>query len=123
MATRLREVAEDVHALLNAALTPEDQVKDCHDRVALTQHQQQRRIVWLTEGGTTEPPKQAGGRRPTDGTEYRIVACRVRVERVEAHLFAESRERTEELLDAVIAALCQTLQVVEIPGYEWITEE
>lgn len=123
MATRLKEVAVAVHELLNAALPEAEQVKDYHDQVALTQHQQRRRIVWLTQGGTTEPPKQGGGRLPSDASAYRIQACKTRVERVDAHLFAETRELTEQLLDQVIAALCTVLQVVEIPGYEWRTEE
>jgi hypothetical protein len=111
-------MATDVHVTLN-----DPTVKAYHDRVALQQHQQRRRVVWLTPGGTTEPPKQGGGRLPTDGTAFRVQACRVRVEQVHAHIFAETRELTEQLLDNLIAAVCSTLGVVEIPTYAWVTEE
>lgn len=123
MTTRLEEIAVAVHQRLNAALPPEAQIKAYHDRVALTAHQQRRRIVWLTEGGTTQPPRQGGGRPPTDGTPVRAQSCRMRVEEADAHIFAENRERTEELLDALIAAVCTVLAVVEIPTYRWVTEE
>lgn len=122
MATRLEQLGAAVHERLAAAM-PDAPVKDYYDRVALTMHQQRRRIVWITEGGTTEPPRQGGGRTPTDGSPSRAQACRIRVEAIDAYAFAENRERTEQLLDALIAAVCTVLQVVEIPTYRWTTEE
>lgn len=118
MATRLAEFATEVHALLNDAT-----VKKCDDVASLQRHEVRRRITWLTPGGTTEPPRQAGGRAPSDGTAYRIQACRIRVEHIDAHIFAESREMTERLLDNVIAASCTVARVLEIPSYRWETEE
>jgi hypothetical protein len=116
--TRLEEFATDVHAVLG-----DDTVKPYFDATALQEHKQQRRIVWVTPGGTTEAPRQGGGRPPVDGTQFRIQACRMRVENVDAHVYAENRETTEVLLDNLIAAVCLTLAVVEIPTYTWETEE
>lgn len=119
MATRLSEFADLVHAALgDSTVTKRDDVG------SLQQHDVRRRIVWLTQGGQVEQPRQAGGRPPTDGTAYRIQACKVRVEDVQAHLFAETRERTEQLLDSVIAAVCTVVQAaIEMPRYVWETQE
>lgn len=118
MASRLQEFAELVHDELGDAT-----VVAKHDRVALQQHQQRRRIVWLTEGGQTIPPAQRGATFSIDGVGQRIQICRMRVEHVDAHLFAEDRETTEHLLDNVIAAVCNVLKVVEIPSYTWESED
>lgn len=120
--TRLEEVATAVHALLDEGAVEPNEIGIAHDAVALQQHQKQRRIVWLTTGGAIEPPRQAGGRVPSDGTAARVRLCKVRVERVEAHIFAETRELTEILLDNVIAALTHVLELVEMPSYDWETE-
>lgn len=119
MATRLAEFADLVHAKLN-----DPTVKKLDDVEALQKHEERRRIVWVTPGGTVEQPRQAGGRMPTDGTQFRIQLCKVRVENVDAHIFAETRERTEQLLDNVIAALCITAESgIEMPTYTWVTQE
>lgn len=118
MATRLSEFATLVHAQLADA-----SVKKFDDIVALQKHTERRRVVWITPGGTTEPPPQAGGRSPADGTSFRVQACRTRVENVDVHIFAESRELTERLLDNLIAAICLVAKVVAIPTYRWETEE
>lgn len=116
MATRLREFAELVHVELADAT-----VRAAHDAVGLQQHQPERRIVWLTQGGTTEPARQAGAR--VVGND-RVRASRNRVEHVDAHVFAENRETTEMLLDNLIAAVGNTLNgVVEMPTYRWESEE
>lgn len=99
-------------------------VKKRDDVAALQQHDVRRRIVWLTQGGTVEQPRQAGGRTPSDGTAFRIVSCKDRVEEIEAHLFSESRETTEQLLDNVIAAVCIVARTaVEMPRYVWETQD
>lgn len=116
--TRLSALADEFHAKLN-----DPTVKKFDDVEALQKHEVRRRVVWTSPGGTTRPPKQAGGRLPADGSDARIVACRTREANVEAHIFADTLANTELLLDNLIAAICLTMRVVEIPGYSWETQE
>jgi hypothetical protein len=117
VATRLEEFATAVHAALG-----DPSVKAYFDATALQEHKQRRRIVWVTPGGTTETPRQSGGMPPSDGSKMRIQACRVRVENIDAHIYAENRETTEILLDNLIAAVCLTINPAEMPTYTWETE-
>lgn len=122
MATRLADFATAVHAVLTAAgITDVEQV---NDRESLQKHQAKRRIAWLTEGGTIEPPDQAGARVSSSNANQRVVACKIRVESVDAYIFGGTREATEELLDAVIAAAFQVGGArLQMPRYRWATQE
>lgn len=122
MATRLATFATAVHALLTAAGITDVEQKD--DREALAEHSVKRRIVWLTEGGTVEPPDQAGGRLNDANAAQRIVACKVRVESVDAYICGGTREATEDLLDAVISAAWRVGGPrLQMPRYRWATQE
>jgi hypothetical protein len=120
--TRLQELVTAIHATLNDA-----SVAARVGRVYLDEHDQARRVVWVREGGDVEPPKQAGGRlvpgATPDDPDFRVRACKIRVERVQAHIYAEEEDLAENLLDAIIAAVCLTVPTVRMTGYDWVTEE
>lgn len=117
--TRLAELADRVHEEL-----ADPTVAKRDDVAALQQHDVLRRVVWLTEGGQIDATRQAGGALPDDGTQVRITACRIRGEEVQAHLYAEDRATTEQLLDNTIAAVCLALgPSATLQRYRWLTEE
>lgn len=117
--TRLKRIAQAVHQALGDL-----SVAARHDRTALSEHGQLRRIVWLTEGGTGEAAHQAGGRIPPGRPNVRVVSTWLRVETAQAHIYAEDRATCEELLDKVIAALDEECGP-SFAGfsYRWVTEE
>lgn len=119
MRTRLQRIAEQVHADLD-----EPTIRAEHDRVAVAKHNQLRRIVWLTEGGTGEAAHQAGGRPRCDKPDVRVVSTWLRVETAQAHIYAEDRATCEQILDRVIAALDEVCGP-SFSGfsYRWVTEE
>lgn len=120
MATRLATFAAEVHAYLvtqGVTITQRGEIE------ALQQHDELARIVWLTAGGTVGEPRQAGGASPTSGAANRNRACRTRIERCEAHMFAANREEAETLLDAVIAAIHELNEDTEFGGYVYPQEE
>lgn len=121
MATRLADFSTAVHARLTAAGITDVAKRD--DREAIDKHDLKRRIVWITEGGTIEPPRQAGGRLNGAGSS-RVVACKMRVEEVDAYIFGGTREATEDLLDAVIAAaFIEGGAHLEMTRYRWLSQE
>lgn len=121
--TRLSAFAEVVHQLLDGAKPPKQRIRRYDDEEGLQKHGELRRVVWLSRGGECRAPKQAGGRLSADGTA-RITLATVRDEPVEVHLFAESKAKTEMLLDSVIAAISLTLRgVVDLGRYEWVSQE
>src|SRR5690606_23692469 len=117
--TRLKRIARQVHEALDDL-----SILDRHDRNALAEHSQLRRIVWLTEGGTGEAARQAGGRPASHAPDLRCVSTWVRIENAQAHIYAEDRATCELLLDRVIAALDETCGP-SFAGfsYRWVTEE
>lgn len=119
MATRLSAFAAQVHARLEAAGVSVPQYDDAE---GLTKHSERTRIVWVTTGGTIEPPKQAGGRMPSNGSAERVRLCKVRVERVNVYILSDTRQTTEELLEDVIAAVYNIASVCEMPSYRWPTQ-
>jgi hypothetical protein len=124
MTTRLEEIAEKVHETLD-----DPSVKRLHGWPALSEHAARRRAVWCSTGGTIEEPRQGGGRRPTGETDTseaqtaRIVACKIRVEDVQIHIYGETAEVTEQLLDNLIAAIYITLGTPMIPNYRWVSQQ
>lgn len=121
MATRLGTFIAAVDDTLRAAGIV---VEMREDRESLDFHGVKRRIVWLTTGGSIVPPNQAGPRLRTGSATEVVTACKVRVERVFAYIYGGSREATETLLDAVIAACCEVGGVpLEMPEYDWVTQE
>lgn len=117
--TRLKSIAKAVHHELG-----DSSVAARHDRTALSEHSQCRRIVWLTEGGSGEAAHQAGGRIPPEQPHLRVVSTWLRIETAQAHIFAEDRATCEELLDRVIAAIDEVCGP-SFAGfsYRWVTEE
>ncbi len=119
MATRLATFATAVHArLASAGVTIPQQ----NDVISLQKHAERLRIVWLTPGGTIEPPRQAGGRIGPNDPANRVRLCKLRVEECQAWIFGETREAAEDLLDAVIAAIYAEAQHIEMPRYRWPNE-
>lgn len=93
-------------------------------RKYLKRHGTARRVTWVPAGGRIESSRQAGGRPVTTDTgTFRARSIRTRVERVEAHIYAESFTAAEELLDAIIAATDLAIPTVEWPGdHAWPSE-
>lgn len=85
-------------------------------------HAQQRRIIWMRDGGRVEPAEQAGGREENGN---RTVSVKTRYERIEVHLLAESEDTLDTLFDNWIAALdaVATNSVVWEDDYLWTEED
>lgn len=92
-------------------------------RTHLGEHQAARRIVFVTPGGIISPIAAAGGRMADDNGS-RAVTCRLREERVNAHIYGAHLADAEALMDALIGALCSELDTdVRFGPYRYVTEE
>jgi hypothetical protein len=119
--TTFAELIDEVEAAFRA-FTSDTSVLFQRGKLALAEHEQQRRIVFVRPGGTVQPSTRAGSTVMVDGTRARMI--KRRAERVVAHLFAESEEAAEAMLDNLIAASELTLGTGFQPTqYEWITED
>lgn len=116
--TRLEEQAELIHKEFATPI----EMREGAD--ALNLHDEKRRIVWVTPGGTIAAPPQAGGRMADDDDTVRIVACRLRSEDVDVHLFGSNRADAEQMLDATIAAIHKACgPSARITSYSYPNEE
>ncbi|MBA2724282.1 MAG: hypothetical protein H0U56_15620 [Methylibium sp.] len=92
-------------------------------RVALAEETQLRRIVWVRAPSRIEATTRAGGTLQGTTEQDRIKYAYVRVEHVEAHLYAETEDAAELLLDQVLGVLADLLGPSVVPtGYTWVTE-
>lgn len=92
-----------VHDKLN-----DNTVEELYGRTSLSEHSGQRRIHWVSPGGTLEAPKQAGGRRDDETAAQRKPTCKTISAELEIHIFAEDDEAIETLFRNVLAALALT---------------
>jgi hypothetical protein len=117
MTTRLKKIALDCKALLDAAgcRVPHD-----WDAIALTRHQERRRVVWLSDTGTVDPASRTGGAIGNNGR--RITLAATRHAEVQTFIYAETPELAEQLCDNVIVAISQVLEVPKFVGYEVLTQ-
>ena len=101
--SRISAFATAVHATLADAT-----VQEVVGQKNKGRNRQRRRVHWYRQGGTIEPPHQAGGRIPEDETEAtgnRQPTIWQRQEEIVCHIFAESEDTLEILLDNWIVAL------------------
>lgn len=102
--SRLEECARAAQIIVG-----DDTIQRLFGRKSKKENAGKRRIVWIGPGGDFEAPRQAGGREvpgatPND-TSYRVTTCFDRMERVEAHIYAEDRAAAEGLMEALLGAL------------------
>lgn len=122
--SRLEEFTVSIHETL-----ADSSVKRLFGRKSLAHQEQARRIVWVRTRGDIEAPRQAGGREvppattPPGGTTYRVRACCLRIERVEAHIFAEDDEKLDALLDNLLAAIYLTIPTPSFSGFAFPSQE
>lgn len=117
--SRLSALADTVHTLLDDAT-----VLKVIGQQNKGRNLQRRRIHWYRMGGEITFPKQAGGRVNSAGddvTGTREPAVWMRLETVTCHLFAESEETLDVLLDSWIVALDNTAPngSVQFTDYSW----
>lgn len=118
--SQFRDVAAAVETQLN-----DDSVKFQYGRDELAKHEQKRRIVWVRKLGVFEAPKNQGGKsvNGSGGVEQRIRIAFMKVEEVEAHIYAENEDSCEVLFDAVLAAIKRVgVWILQPVRYEWQTE-
>lgn len=82
-----------------------------------------RRIHWVRRGGPVVPSSRAGATLVGDDSSGdRVRTPLNRIGLIEAHIFAEDDDTTEDLLDNTIAAIYQTFTGaggVEFVEYDW----
>lgn len=103
--SRLSNFATAVHANLADAT-----VLQVVGQLNKGRNTQRRRVHWYREGGEIVPPHQAGG-RISDGDEAtgtRAPAVWQREEQITCHVFAESEDTLDTLLDNLIVAIDRT---------------
>lgn len=88
-------------------------------RKYLDQHGTDRRIVYVPNGGTIAAPNKIGA----DVGSHRVRMCRARVSSVEAHAYAEDIESADDLLDALIAAVCLVVPDAVFGSYDDVSDE
>ena len=115
MASRLEEITEQIHTTLAAA-----SVKRLFGPVHLAHHEQAKRVVWVRERSPIEDPRQAGGKE-VSGTRIRV--CRLRIEAVAAHVYAETDEALCDLIDVLIAAIDLTVPSARMSGIDWVSHQ
>lgn len=117
--TRLKRTAREIHAAL-----PELTTIECGFGVAaLSEFRGKRGVVWISPGGGVEPSSRTNG-TITDkaGKVERISIFANRIEDVEAHIYGETEEAVEALLDGVCAGIQQAVGVNNAPlpwKYGW----
>lgn len=89
---------------------------------ALNEHAQRRRIVWVAVGGQVVPPHPGRAGPVKVGEVSSTIAPYDRRESVDVHLYAETLDATDALLDAVVVALNRVLGTCR-PTYRWATQE
>lgn len=99
--SRLEKVTRTIHAKIG-----DPSVTYLFGRKSLKLHEGARRICYVRDGGNVVAPRQTGAEEILNG-RYRIAMCRTRAENVVAHLYAETDGVADDLLDALIAAICQ----------------
>lgn len=119
MPSRLEDITIEIHERLNDAT-----LERRFGRKELQHHDQERRIVWVRVLSPIDTPKRAGATMVVGDPEHRVNVCQIRVETVEAHIFAETDELIDQLLDNVIAACWLTLQsvAVQFTNYSWVSQ-
>lgn len=85
------------------------------------EHTQRRRVVWVRAGGDVRPPERTGAKVNSGD---RVKQPYTLHDRVEAHIYAEDDELTEQLMHNVLAAanLAAGRSIVPL-SYRWPTEE
>lgn len=113
--SRFSNFVDAVHATLNDA-TVQKVIGDLNRG----RNRQRRRVHWYREGGTCDVPDQGGGRETTGGT-LREPAAWQRLEDITCHIFAESEDTLDTLLDNVIVAIDNTARAysVILGDYTW----
>lgn len=88
-------------------------------------HQQARCVVWaIRPSRITRPERTTGGAFASGAEAERTTATRVRLEFVQAYLYAEDSTAVELLLDNLLAAIDNTFgSEAEPDEYEWITQQ
>lgn len=116
---RLQDFVDSVEAKL-----VEGGVTDVDMRVgrkAFSFHGAKRRICWIEPRGKLVPPLQAGGRQVGS---TRAPACKTREAEVHAFIYGGLDDTTEQLFEALVAAICKLGEArYEMPSYRWVTEE
>jgi predicted NAD/FAD-dependent oxidoreductase len=118
MATRLDKLVTSIKSRLTAGGV---NVPHLTDALALTRHQERRRVVWLTDGGRIKPSTRTSGGYGDNGRKLTMAATRE--EHVWVYCYAETRAVAEQLLDNVIVALSQHLETPSWQDYSWRTQE
>jgi hypothetical protein len=118
MTTRLKKIALDCKALLDASSCT---VEHHFDALALDEHQGRRRVVWLSDHGDVRPPGNIGGKLATNGR--RVTAAATRDAEVQVFIYGETPEVAEQLCDNVIVAVAQVLENVKWRGYDVIGQQ
>jgi hypothetical protein len=99
--SRLERLTRKIHAKLNDA-----SVTHLFGAKNLAVHESDRRICYVRNGGDIVPPKQTGA-AAIDDNRHRMTVCKTRVESCIAHLWAETDALADDLLDNLIAAICE----------------
>jgi hypothetical protein len=122
VATKLHAFATAAHAaLVTAGITDVDMRVG---RKAFSFHGAKRRIAWIEPRGKLTAPLQGGGRQATTASTSRIVACKTREAEVHAFIYGGDDDATEQLFEALVAAICNLGEArAEMPSYRWVTEE
>jgi hypothetical protein len=79
---------------------------------------QKRRVVWVRVTSPLEAPKQGNGQQQNGETGQRFGLACIRVQNVDAHVYAETEARCDHLLKQVMAAIAQT-----VPQHVFISED
>jgi hypothetical protein len=96
-------IVDSIHAKLNDAT-----VKKLLGRKALSEHQQQRRIVWIRRPSPVVNPQNVGGKL-TASTTQRTRTAYVIEQAIEANIYAESEDTLEVLVGNLLAAISLVL--------------
>ena len=87
----------------------------------LQEHQQLLRVVWLEPAGTVRKPKHAG-MQIHDGDKRTLIA-RVRDANCQAHIYADTLDNLETLLNKLIAAFEVKFPNITIQNYSFPQQE
>lgn len=116
MSSRLSRTIAAIESALN-----DPSVKFQLGRIKNQENTQLRRVVWVRAGGTVQPPERTGAKLNSGS---RVKQAYTLDDRVEAHIYAEDDDLTEQLMHNVLAALNRAAGRSIVPlSYRWPTEE